>query len=82
MVNSYIDSVATEGLFKPLTLQLVEKGNLFSINSYHRLIISRILNLPSIPAYIVSANDGGSFNNIEDLSELANKELSPYFQVL
>lgn len=83
-IETHIDSIVENGMFKSLNFRLLNKGNLLNIQSYNRLIIARILGLPSIPAYIVSGNDNSSddYFDLKDLSLYANEVFNPYFVFL
>lgn len=73
--------IANNGLQKALLFTLENNGNLANLESYNRLIIAKLLRLPSIPAFIISTN----YKNEDilatpnkDLRAIANKILSPY----
>lgn len=76
-LQDLIDSVAKNGFFCPPCLTLTSQGQLYPLSCRHKLLTSRYLNLPSIPAIILT----GIINIPEgtiDCRNLANKYLSPY----
>ena len=73
--------IANNGLQKALLFTLENNGNLANLESYNRLIIAKLLRLPSIPAFILSTNyKNEDIVGIPDknLKAIASKILSPY----
>lgn len=78
-IQFLIDSIAREGFKKPLIFKINKNGQLRGIANKCRIMIARYLNLPTIPAIVVSYPDEGYVNSMSgDYRALAEKYLSPY----
>lgn len=78
-VQYLINSIATEGFRNPLIFKINNNGLLKGICNSTRLMIARLLQLPTIPAVIVLSPSNTFVNsNTGDYRDLAEKYLSPY----
>lgn len=74
-----INDIAENGFLKPLIFKVNRNGQLRGIANKCRIMIARYLQLPTIPAVIVSYPDEGYVNSQSgNYRNLAEKYLSPY----
>ena len=79
----HFESIALDGLKFPTISSLLDKGNLFNLDSQKRTMLAKILRIPTIPSFVIQSdfrdNDLDNIKIEKDLSDLANRVLNPYF---